>query len=66
MTFPLPTGTSHVEVSFGRTPDRTIGAALSVGAVLILAELVAVELKDENRKRLETSFENALRTPTSV
>jgi hypothetical protein len=66
MTFPLPTGTSHVEVSFGRTPDRTIGAVSSVGAVLILVELMAVELKDENRKRLETNFEHELRTPTSV
>ena len=37
MIVPLPAGKSRVEIRFARTPDRTLGGALSCTALLLLA-----------------------------
>ena len=66
MSIRLPAGMSRVEVSFGRTPDRAIGAALSVAAMLIWVELMAVMLKDERRKAPEPADRNALENQLSA
>lgn len=60
MSVRLPAGMSRVEVTFGRTPDRTIGAALSVAAMLIWVELMAARFKGEKRKARESVDKNAL------
>ncbi len=44
MVLPLAAGTSHVVVQFTRTPDRSIGAAVTLGSVL-LAILLLVRRK---------------------
>src|SRR6202043_1175569 len=36
ITVPLAAGSSHVVVRFIRTPDRTIGAVISIASVLIV------------------------------
>ena len=36
ITVPLSAGSSHVVVRFIRTPDRTIGAVISIASVLIV------------------------------
>jgi hypothetical protein len=66
MSVRLPAGTSRVDVSFGRTPDRTIGAALSVAAMLIWVVLMAAMLKDEQREAPEAADKNALANQLSV
>jgi hypothetical protein len=40
MIVPLPAGRSRVEVLFARTPDRTVGGALSCVAAVLLAGIV--------------------------
>ena len=35
MVVPLAAGSSHVVVQFTRTPDRTVGAAVTLGSMLI-------------------------------
>ncbi len=43
MLLPLPAGSSHVEVRFSRTPDRTLGDALSLLTAAALAALAFFE-----------------------
>jgi hypothetical protein len=54
MIVPLPAGRSRVEIFLARTPDRTIGGALSCMAALLLAEMAFAALR-RRRKGLRTA-----------
>ena len=40
VSIPVPAGKSRLEVTFGRTPDRTVGALLSVTGVILVSGLL--------------------------
>jgi 6-pyruvoyl-tetrahydropterin synthase-like protein len=42
MFLQLPAGTSHVEIHFGWTPDRTVGCAITGVGILILVSIVTM------------------------
>src|SRR5262249_36123022 len=62
MVLQVPAGTSQVHVQFVRTPDRTIGGAISIVALLVVAVLIVLAVTGSKNGERMSQVEAPART----